>query len=62
MSTLLQGDQRPPMVNIELQADCYAGTWAKSAYQENRLEEGDVQEALECAHLGFGLPDDLGSV
>ena len=46
---LLQGDQRPPTVNIELQADCYAGTWAKSAYDENRLEEGDVQEALDAA-------------
>ncbi len=36
-------------VNIELQADCFAGTWAKSAYEENRLEEGDVQEALDAA-------------
>jgi predicted metalloprotease len=46
---LLQGDQRPPTVNIELQADCYAGTWAKSAYDENRLDDGDVQEALDAA-------------
>jgi hypothetical protein len=34
---------------FELQADCYAGTWAKSAYQENRVEDGDVQEALDAA-------------
>ena len=34
---------------FELQADCYAGTWAKSAYDENRLEDGDVQEALDAA-------------
>ena len=34
---------------FELQADCYAGTWAKSAYRENRLEDGDVQEALDAA-------------
>jgi hypothetical protein len=34
---------------FELQADCYAGTWAKSAYKENRLEDGDVQEALDAA-------------
>ena len=46
---LLQGDQRPPTVDIELQADCYAGTWAKSAYDQNRLEDGDVQEALDAA-------------
>ena len=38
-----------PTMAFELQADCYAGTWAKSAYQENRLEDGDVQEALDAA-------------
>src|SRR3954451_16659472 len=42
------GQQLPAMA-FELQADCYAGTWAKSAYQENRLEDGDVQEALDTA-------------
>ncbi|RKQ87043.1 hypothetical protein C8N24_5063 [Solirubrobacter pauli] len=38
-----------PTSAFELQADCYAGTWAKSAYDENRLEDGDVQEALDAA-------------
>jgi predicted metalloprotease len=38
-----------PTMAFELQADCYAGTWAKSAYEENRLEDGDVQEALDAA-------------
>jgi predicted metalloprotease len=42
------GNQLPTMA-FELQADCYAGTWAKSAYQQNRLEDGDVQEALDAA-------------
>jgi uncharacterized protein len=42
------GGQVPAMA-FELQADCYAGTWAKSAYDENRLEDGDVQEALDAA-------------
>lgn len=42
------GEQVPTMA-FELQADCYAGTWAKSAYQDNRLEDGDVQEALDAA-------------
>jgi uncharacterized protein len=41
--------QRLPTMAFELQADCYAGTWAKSAYQANRLESGDVQEALDAA-------------
>jgi predicted metalloprotease len=42
------GSQLPTMA-FELQADCYAGTWANSAYQENRLQDGDVQEALDAA-------------
>ena len=42
------GGQVPTMA-FELQADCFAGTWAHSAYQENRLEQGDVQEALDAA-------------
>ena len=46
---LLEEDRRAATMAIELQADCYAGTWAKSAYEENRLEEGDVQEALDAA-------------
>lgn len=42
------GSQVPTRA-FELQADCYAGTWANSAQQEERLEEGDVQEALDAA-------------
>jgi predicted metalloprotease len=38
-----------PTMAFELQADCYAGTWAQSASEENRLEDGDVQEALDAA-------------
>ncbi|MFN2590124.1 MAG: neutral zinc metallopeptidase [Actinomycetota bacterium] len=36
-------------VRLELQADCYAGVWAHSAYQENLLETGDVEEGLTAA-------------
>ena len=42
------GQQLPTMA-FELQADCYAGSWAKSAADQNQLEEGDVQEALDAA-------------
>jgi len=42
------GQQLPTMA-FELQADCYAGTWAQNANKENRLEDGDVQEALYAA-------------
>jgi predicted metalloprotease len=41
--------QRLPTMAFELQADCYAGTWAKSANDAHRLEDGDVQEALNAA-------------
>ena len=54
------GQQLPTMA-FELQADCYAGTWAKSAYDENRLEDGDVQEALDAAlAVGDFAADDPG--
>jgi predicted metalloprotease len=42
------GDRVPTMA-FELQADCFAGVWARSADDEGRLEAGDVQEALGAA-------------
>lgn len=36
-------------VRIELQADCYAGIWANYAGQEDLLESGDIEEALNAA-------------
>jgi uncharacterized protein len=44
-----QDGQSVPTMGFELQADCYAGNWAKSANDEGRLEDGDVQEALDAA-------------
>jgi len=37
-------------VRVELQADCYAGVWAHYAGQENLLESGDIEEALNAAN------------
>ena len=34
---------------LELQADCFAGTWANSAAQEDRVDDEDVREALDAA-------------
>ncbi len=36
-------------VRLELQADCLAGVWAHSAYEDNLLEEGDLDEGLNAA-------------
>jgi predicted metalloprotease len=36
-------------VRLELQADCFAGIWARSTDQRNLLEKGDVDEALGAA-------------
>ncbi len=36
-------------VRLELQADCFAGIWARSTNQRQILEAGDVQEALGAA-------------
>ena len=37
-------------VKLELQADCYAGVWAKQANQKmNWIEAGDIDEAMNAA-------------
>ncbi len=36
-------------VRLELQADCLAGVWAHSAYKEQLLESGDLEEGLAAA-------------
>lgn len=38
------------LVALELQADCYAGVWAKNAlYDDLILERGDLEEAMNAA-------------
>lgn len=36
-------------VAMELQADCFAGVWAYSAYEDGLTESGDVEEAIVAA-------------
>jgi uncharacterized protein len=34
---------------FELQADCWAGTWANSVYRQGHLQPGDLEEATNAA-------------
>jgi predicted metalloprotease len=48
----MQSDRRNAnqySVALELQADCYAGIWGKSAASRNLLDAGDVEEGLAAA-------------
>jgi predicted metalloprotease len=36
-------------VRQELQADCYAGVWARGVFRAGDLEEGDIEEAFTAA-------------
>jgi uncharacterized protein len=37
-------------VRVELQADCFAGIWAKDTAQKGLLESGDIEEAINAAN------------
>ena len=49
-------------VRLELQADCFAGIWAHSAFQRDLLSDGDIEEGITAAgavgddRLGVGPP------
>jgi predicted metalloprotease len=34
-------------IQEELQADCFAGVWGRSVFEQGSLEEGDLGEAAE---------------
>ncbi len=50
-----QAQQRDPeranqySVALELQADCLAGVWANDAERRDRLQDGDIEEAIGAA-------------
>ena len=37
-------------VRVELQADCFAGAWAREEFERGFLESGDLQEAMNAAN------------
>lgn len=42
---------------LELQADCLAGVWAKAVYNRGLLEEGDIGEILGLVDISGDSPD-----
>lgn len=49
---MMQSDRRNAnrySVQLELQADCYAGIWGKSAASRDLLDPGDIEEGLSAA-------------
>ena len=36
-------------VRLELQADCFAGVWANSTKQRDKLDAGDIEEGINAA-------------
>jgi predicted metalloprotease len=43
------GSDNAKSVQLELQADCYAGVWGNIAAKNNQLDPGDVEEGLHAA-------------
>ena len=43
-------------IQEELQADCFAGVWGRSIYEQGSLEEGDLGEAVELIANVADLP------
>ncbi len=66
---LPQKESNKLSVNLELQADCFAGIWAHTGHKmRNILEQGDIEEGLNAASMigddrlqkqsrGYAIPD-----
>jgi predicted metalloprotease len=48
--TMSQEQANAASVQVELQADCFAGAWAKGEFEQGFLEDGDVNEAMNAAN------------
>jgi predicted metalloprotease len=48
--SMTQEQANAASVKVELQADCFAGAWAKGEFEQGFLEDGDVNEAMNAAN------------
>jgi uncharacterized protein len=44
-----EGESNALSIRVELQADCYAGIWARHSEKIGVVEDGDIEEALNAA-------------
>ncbi len=44
-----RGSDNQSSINLELQADCFAGLWVNSIKNQNVLEPGEIHEAMDAA-------------
>ncbi|MEO7221451.1 MAG: neutral zinc metallopeptidase, partial [Devosia sp.] len=47
--TMTQEQANAASVKVELQADCFAGAWAKAEFERGFLDSGDLEEAMNAA-------------
>jgi hypothetical protein len=52
----LGGEVPPRGVLLELQADCFAGSWARHISDEGRLEAGDLDESVVALYRARDVP------
>jgi uncharacterized protein len=50
------GNPKQYSIQRELQADCLAGVWGRSVYQEGLLQAGDVEEGIHAMDDAADLP------
>jgi uncharacterized protein len=43
------GDENPLSVDLELQADCFAGVWGHDTTQRSKVDAADISQALKSA-------------
>ena len=49
MEDVQSNGSRQDSINLELQADCFAGLWAHSIRDRGVFEQGEIQEAIDAA-------------
>ena len=52
----ISSDPNALSIQLELQADCFAGIWSRSVFEQGVLEPGDIGEAVHVAANAADMP------